>query len=115
MPAGARADPGKRALSVALDIAKALLEGKEGRAMRIALAHIGSQLKKEVGDEWSWLVDELVGRLSGSAKGAGGPSGATKEPGGGRRATGRGAGPRGDGGVAEALRGLVRLLESGRG
>jgi hypothetical protein len=114
VPAKPRADPDRKALSVTLDIAKALLEGKEDRARRIALAYLGNQLKKEVGDGWSWLVDELVGRLPGSAKGVGGPLVATSKQRITRRRSGKGAGSKGGGDVAEALRGLLRLLESDR-
>jgi hypothetical protein len=125
VPAKTRAGADRKALSLALDVAKALMEGREDRAMRIALAHLGGQLKKEVGDEWSWLVDELVGRLSDWAMAVGGSSGAPRGVAGWRRATGgrrasRGrSGEDGDlgggGSVGGILRGLLRLLESSRG
>ena len=55
-------------VKLALDAAKAMIDGRADRVEWIAMEHARDQLRRLVGEEWSWVVDEFFDTITRAAR-----------------------------------------------
>jgi len=55
-------------VKLALDSARAMIDGRVDRVEWIAMEHARDQLRRMVGEEWSWAVDELFDTITRTAR-----------------------------------------------
>jgi hypothetical protein len=55
-------------VKLALDAARAMIDGRADRVEWIAMEHARDHLRRLVGEEWSWAVDELFDTITRTAR-----------------------------------------------